>query len=401
MVKYIGPGPPIQMKRLSQDEDQVVFLLCKQNHALYVLEVHLKDGEKPRTVTKHHLRLQSPAYGNKVLDFLGSNDFFDISDLCELQIDMESQYEDPMGECDYEDDFCNLNSRPMSAESAISFVSSAKDSSRPTSGSSVISSLSTDTEALQNLIWEHEWRIADELSSISLPIPNASRVSIRPSTAISLMRIPSGSRPMVIIPKSRPATAEKWIDGFKSHMLANDLLFEEQSLFQSSSSSKLQSRASSQQFSPGLDCFQTFPPKSPATRNEIQQLWNSSRSSRLSTGKKTAIPQMFSGSVDSILQFNSKSGPSSRISTPKKSIISTRTKTPAQVAITKRERANCAQCSKKLGPAQVYVCKCQQNFCSMHRYSDRHCCSFDYKSVGKTELEKNNPLVKKDKILRL
>jgi hypothetical protein len=40
-------------------------------------------------------------------------------------------------------------------------------------------------------------------------------------------------------------------------------------------------------------------------------------------------------------------------------------------------------------------------FCGSHRYSDRHDCSFDYKATGKQILEKNNPLVKKEKCIQL
>ncbi|KAI8897952.1 hypothetical protein BC833DRAFT_526467 [Globomyces pollinis-pini] len=61
----------------------------------------------------------------------------------------------------------------------------------------------------------------------------------------------------------------------------------------------------------------------------------------------------------------------------------------------------CTQCQKKLGPAQLFTCKCKKSFCSIHRYSDRHDCSFDYKTEGKAVLQRNNPLVKTDKCIKL
>ncbi|KAI8909747.1 hypothetical protein EDD86DRAFT_179341, partial [Gorgonomyces haynaldii] len=61
----------------------------------------------------------------------------------------------------------------------------------------------------------------------------------------------------------------------------------------------------------------------------------------------------------------------------------------------------CLQCQKKLGPAQVFNCKCTGVFCAQHRYSDRHQCSHDYKQDHKQVLERENPVVKRDKIIRL
>ncbi|KAI8588752.1 hypothetical protein BDZ88DRAFT_384337, partial [Geranomyces variabilis] len=58
----------------------------------------------------------------------------------------------------------------------------------------------------------------------------------------------------------------------------------------------------------------------------------------------------------------------------------------------------CYLCKKKVGPATSFKCRCNQVFCSVHRYSDRHSCSFDYKGAGKVALAKENPVVKKEKL---
>ena len=41
----------------------------------------------------------------------------------------------------------------------------------------------------------------------------------------------------------------------------------------------------------------------------------------------------------------------------------------------------CASCKKKLG-LTGFTCRCGGLFCSIHRYSDKHTCDFDYK-VGR------------------
>eukprot|EP00842_Homolaphlyctis_polyrhiza_P002609 jgi/Hompol1/3349/HPOL_006483-RA len=64
-------------------------------------------------------------------------------------------------------------------------------------------------------------------------------------------------------------------------------------------------------------------------------------------------------------------------------------------------RTKCSLCRKKLRAAISFKCRCGAVFCSAHRYSDRHECSFDYKEAARTSLLKDNPLVKKDKLLRL
>ncbi|KAI3740297.1 hypothetical protein L2E82_30725 [Cichorium intybus] len=39
-------------------------------------------------------------------------------------------------------------------------------------------------------------------------------------------------------------------------------------------------------------------------------------------------------------------------------------------------------------------------FCSEHRYSDRHDCSYDYKAAGREAIARENPVVRAAKILK-
>jgi len=57
----------------------------------------------------------------------------------------------------------------------------------------------------------------------------------------------------------------------------------------------------------------------------------------------------------------------------------------------------CWTCNRKIG-LTGFQCKCEYFFCAAHRYSDRHACSFDYKSQGKQLLTKANPTIAPSKM---
>uniref|UniRef100_A0A7N0SWW4 Uncharacterized protein n=1 Tax=Kalanchoe fedtschenkoi TaxID=63787 RepID=A0A7N0SWW4_KALFE len=59
----------------------------------------------------------------------------------------------------------------------------------------------------------------------------------------------------------------------------------------------------------------------------------------------------------------------------------------------------CGTCNKRVG-LTGFKCKCGDLFCSTHRYSDKHNCSFDYKSAAREAIEKANPVVKAEKLER-
>lgn len=63
-------------------------------------------------------------------------------------------------------------------------------------------------------------------------------------------------------------------------------------------------------------------------------------------------------------------------------------------------RNRCFSCNKKVG-LTGFRCRCENLFCSMHRYSDQHECSFDYKTDGRAKLERDNPQVVGAKIRKI
>jgi len=70
--------------------------------------------------------------------------------------------------------------------------------------------------------------------------------------------------------------------------------------------------------------------------------------------------------------------------------------TPAK----KHKKNRCTVCKKKLG-LTGFDCRCGGQFCSIHRYSDKHECTFDYKALGEKEISGNNPVVRAQKVAKI
>lgn len=48
-----------------------------------------------------------------------------------------------------------------------------------------------------------------------------------------------------------------------------------------------------------------------------------------------------------------------------------------------------------------FQCRCGGLYCGLHRYSDKHHCSFDYKEHGQEQIRKNNPIIVGSKIQKI
>ncbi|KAL1539969.1 switch-activating protein Sap1 [Salvia divinorum] len=66
----------------------------------------------------------------------------------------------------------------------------------------------------------------------------------------------------------------------------------------------------------------------------------------------------------------------------------------------KREVNRCSGCSRRVG-LTGFRCRCGELFCADHRYSDRHDCSYDYKTAGREAIARENPVVKAAKIVKI
>merc|ERR1712038_829854 len=66
----------------------------------------------------------------------------------------------------------------------------------------------------------------------------------------------------------------------------------------------------------------------------------------------------------------------------------------------KKKKNRCQSCKKKVG-LTGFTCRCGGLFCSIHRYSDKHECNFDYKQLGAQEIKKANPVVMAEKVKKI
>ncbi|KAJ1702504.1 hypothetical protein LUZ63_002283 [Rhynchospora breviuscula] len=64
-----------------------------------------------------------------------------------------------------------------------------------------------------------------------------------------------------------------------------------------------------------------------------------------------------------------------------------------------RPANRCFRCRKRVG-LTGFRCRCGELFCGDHRYSDRHECSYDYKTAGREAISRENPVVRAAKIVR-
>lgn len=63
----------------------------------------------------------------------------------------------------------------------------------------------------------------------------------------------------------------------------------------------------------------------------------------------------------------------------------------------KRPANRCNFCRKRVG-LTGFKCRCGETFCSLHRYSNKHNCVFDYKTAGQDAIAKANPVIKAEKV---
>jgi predicted nucleic acid binding AN1-type Zn finger protein len=62
--------------------------------------------------------------------------------------------------------------------------------------------------------------------------------------------------------------------------------------------------------------------------------------------------------------------------------------------------ARCAECRRKVGLTGIR-CRCGNVYCSKHRYSDKHSCSYDWKANERAQLTKALPHVGGAKITKI
>ncbi|KAK7355432.1 hypothetical protein VNO80_14688 [Phaseolus coccineus] len=79
---------------------------------------------------------------------------------------------------------------------------------------------------------------------------------------------------------------------------------------------------------------------------------------------------------------------------------------PVQVPVTSSsitgsaQPNRCAACRKRVG-LTGFKCRCGVTFCGAHRYPEKHACGFDFKTVGREEIARANPVIKAEKLRRI
>ncbi|KCZ74489.1 hypothetical protein H311_04546 [Anncaliia algerae PRA109] len=58
----------------------------------------------------------------------------------------------------------------------------------------------------------------------------------------------------------------------------------------------------------------------------------------------------------------------------------------------------CYKCGKILRPTNKFGCRCGNVFCMVHRFSDQHNCSFNFKAFSVKKLRQENPQVINKKV---
>ncbi|THD26204.1 AN1-type zinc finger protein 6 (Zinc finger A20 domain-containing protein 3) [Fasciola hepatica] len=65
-----------------------------------------------------------------------------------------------------------------------------------------------------------------------------------------------------------------------------------------------------------------------------------------------------------------------------------------------KKRPRCDVCHKRVG-LTGFTCRCGGLYCSLHRYSDAHSCSFDYRESGQEEIRRSNPQIICQKVQKI
>ncbi|XP_059651833.1 zinc finger A20 and AN1 domain-containing stress-associated protein 5-like [Cornus florida] len=151
----------------------------------------------------------------------------------------------------------------------------------------------------------------------------------------------------------------------------------------------------------------------PATKNMCQKCFNATTTTTVITSSSSSA--VVSGGV--IASRGGKSPRSSSLRSPERSSDAAETspdltarermetddgakEATVATAAAKRAVNRCSGCRRKVG-LTGFRCRCGDLFCSEHRYSDRHDCSYDYKAAGREAIARENPVVKAAKIVRV
>ncbi|KAL6202507.1 hypothetical protein ACLB2K_026215 [Fragaria x ananassa] len=72
----------------------------------------------------------------------------------------------------------------------------------------------------------------------------------------------------------------------------------------------------------------------------------------------------------------------------------------AAVPAAESQANRCTSCRRRVG-LTGFKCRCGMTFCGTHRYPEQHACGFDFRSMGREQIAKANPVIKGEKLQRI
>ncbi|ESQ45219.1 hypothetical protein EUTSA_v10010758mg [Eutrema salsugineum] len=131
-------------------------------------------------------------------------------------------------------------------------------------------------------------------------------------------------------------------------------------------------------------------------KSTVESSLSASASSSSVSPPSSAIASISSPMIQPLVQ-----NPSAELEVPEKNTPMTVTPAPPQTTAEQQKRPNrCTTCRKRVG-LTGFKCRCGTTFCGTHRYPEIHGCTFDFKSAGREEIAKANPLVKAAKLQKI
>lgn len=321
MLIILGTHP----STLPKSTEQTLILLCKRNSDYVVVDFKcnsdkMTNGDRMKYI---HECIMNGTFNDSFADY----EFIDIVDADELPEGyLESIRSNPGNETKDSHFDMNFFDRPQSSGSIQSSGSESTFISLLNSGESNFQrSDSAASDFMFELVCEPEWMLNDEAQGFKLMFESDAKVNRgngRPSTSIALMKLPKNLRPILVLPKSRPASADLLVHSIPT---------------------------------PGsYDIF----------LDDLRKQKN---------GKSLKKSELERLKVE-LEALNFKSKIKSTVQLVKIEKVDT-TSNPRVIN-------QCTRCLKKLGPAQAYICKCKSTFCGTHRYSELHACTFE-KQINK------------------
>lgn len=136
---------------------------------------------------------------------------------------------------------------------------------------------------------------------------------------------------------------------------------------------------------------------SPATQNLCSKCYRDLHQSEQSLNQLCNVASSSASTIHPVFSFSSPSVEVNTNQTNSNEVITE----PAVAAPQQQQQPNrCLTCRKRVG-LMGFKCRCGMVFCGMHRYPEQHGCEFDFKSLGKEQIAKANPVIKGEKLQKI